>query len=194
MIGQNVKFKFRVTHVESEGPCLKLWAQIDQHLSQRVLEKLAEFVGYLDQSMNDCYRNLNNAKGNAVCFIRLSNNQYRRGRILDFLPEGVRVRLIDTGYICIVNFHNVCFLDESPAAKYLEALPQAAEEFVVADVVPRNGQIWTDEVLGFIRPALVGKDFSGYYQISNNAKLLKFEFMNEDFAEFLVRRNLALFW
>lgn len=194
MIGQNTKFKFRATFVEADGTYLKVWIQIDNFLCQTINEKTREFASYLDQSINNYRRNPNIATPNGMCFVRSPSGQYQRARIQEIRPDGMKVHLMDYGPVILANFHNICFLDNSSQAIYLQALPAAVDEFIIANIVPPCNNSWPEETVRQIHVTLTGKEFYGYYQNSNGHKLLRFEFCpGGDFAEMLVSRNLALF-
>lgn len=46
------------------------------------------------------------------------------------------IHLIDYGPVVLASFDSVCFLDNSSQAMYLQALPPAAQEYVIANVIP----------------------------------------------------------
>ncbi|XP_063237654.1 tudor domain-containing 6-like isoform X2 [Bacillus rossius redtenbacheri] len=180
-----------VSHVESDGPLLKLWVQQDR-----------QSVVLIEQYISILRQHFDSGKGvphpsaltpGKVCCARYSDGEYYRAKIMDLsnMMEGkVTLHFIDYGNSETVNASEIRLL-EVFNANPLNGLPEQAEDFYLAGVVPSAG-VWDDDVIKFIKNKISYVDMKGTVVARfGNRKMLKLLFQNEDFSSFLISQDIC---
>lgn len=186
------EFQFFITHVEAEKQFLKIWAQTSESLYSTItalLRSLQEKFDYYGPSASS----INLAPGTRCVARAMNNIEFHRVKVINLRSDGmVLVQFMDYGRISFVPIINIRTTEEIPEAQELFALPDAATPFFLEGVLPIGGT-WMDGVLTQIASVLTNKRFIGFSNTFNNIKTLKFCVMNEDFAQTLVNRNMAVY-
>ena len=194
MVPENEQFCFVVTHVEADGQFLKIWAQTNERLVQSVNSMLQALQEKLEYDGPPDLRSRGGLTPHTSCLARgLPKTGFARAKILNLRSDGmVMVQFVDHGHVTHVPLHNIRLSDNSQEINFLFSLPKTVTAFVVADVVPIGGS-WLDDVIKMIRSILINSKYNGIYRRVNNVNVLRFNMMNEDFSETLIKRNMALF-
>ncbi|XP_015178527.1 PREDICTED: maternal protein tudor isoform X2 [Polistes dominula] len=191
-IKSNSEFVIFVTHIEAKHQHLKIWGQTDKNAAtyvERLIlplsEKLSVASGYpeLQEGLTI----------NALCCARFQNDGYYRARICNIYPDGkVLVQFIDYGNVEVLSQREVHLLRNIPGSETLQSFPPVAYEFTLANVAPINN-VWDNEIIETINKILRYNEYKAYC-LSNtgNHTFIKICYNNEDFAELLVKRHMAL--
>lgn len=191
-MAQNSELMLFITHVETDGPLLKIWGQIDRNAAtcvERMILPLSEKFAQGLGAPNSSY----SLPPNVICCARFQNDGYYRAKICNVQPSGnVLVHFIDYGNFEVLPPTAIRLLDNIPSAASLHGLPPLALEFVLANVLPVNG-IWDPETIESIKQSLRYADLKGIlHSVVGSHRLLKLCYNNEDFGELLVSKNLAV--
>ncbi|KAI4503981.1 hypothetical protein M0802_000452 [Mischocyttarus mexicanus] len=191
-IQPNSEFVIFVTHIEAEHQYLKIWGQIDKNSAtyvERLILPLFEKF-----SVGSGYPELQEGLSiNALCCARFQNDGYYRARVCNINPDGkVVLQFIDYGNIEVLPQHEVYLLRNIPGSETLQSFPPVAYEFTLANVAPINN-VWDNEIIETIKKILRYNEYKACC-LSNagNHTFIKLYFNNEDFAELLVKRHMAL--
>lgn len=191
MVMDNQQFVFFITHVESEKQFLKIWAQTDESLYQTIknlLRSLQDKFDYYGPSASST-----NLGSGTRCVARAMNNEFHRVKVINLRSDGmVLVQFLDYGRISFIPIHNIRTTEQISQAQQLFALPDAATPYYLEGILPIGGT-WIDNVVTQIASILINKRFVGFCNTFNGFKTLKFTVMNEDFAQTLVQRNMAVY-
>lgn len=191
-MAQNSELMLFVTHVESDGPFLKIWGQVDRNAAtcvERMIlplsEKFAQGLGLPNPNFS--------LQLNTTCCARFQNEGYYRAKVCNIQPNGdVLVHFVDYGNFEVLKPSAIRLLDNIPGAVSLHALPPLAHNFILANVMPVNGA-WDGETIESIKQTLRYADLKGMlHSVIGSYKLLKLCYNNEDFGELLVSKNLAV--
>lgn len=191
-MAQNSELTLFVTHVETDGPLLKIWGQIDRNAAtcvERMILPLGEkFARGLGVPNPGC-----SMPSGLICCARFQNEGYYRAKICNVQPNGeVLVHFIDYGNFEVLPLIAIRLLENIPNVVQLQALPPLAVDFVLANVMPAGG-VWEMETVESIKQTLRYADIKGeFHSTVGPHRLLKLRYNNEDFGDLLVSKNLAV--
>ncbi|XP_014611434.1 PREDICTED: maternal protein tudor isoform X1 [Polistes canadensis] len=192
IIQPNSEFVIFVTHIEAEHQYLKIWGQTDKNSAtyvERLILPLFEKF-----SIGSGYPELQEGLSiNALCCARFQNDGYYRARVCNIYPDGkVLLQFIDYGNIEVLPQHEVYLLRNIPGSETLQSFPPVAYEFTLANVAPINN-VWDNEIIETIKKILRYNEYKACC-LSNagNHTFIKLYYNNEDFAELLVKKRMAL--
>ncbi|CAH0557520.1 unnamed protein product [Brassicogethes aeneus] len=127
----NQSLNLYITHVEPEGPFLKLWGQIDKQTPILVEGVLKSLTPQLDNGLYDI--NLENVQHGKLVCAKYKDNKYYRARIINVSPNGyVEVNFFDFGNREILPFQNLRHLQAFPPS--FISIPPLAHSFIFAEV------------------------------------------------------------
>ncbi|XP_020712473.2 maternal protein tudor-like [Athalia rosae] len=187
----NSELMLFVTHVETDGPLLKIWGQIDRTaatcVEKTILPLTEKFTQGLGAPNPDCKLPLN-----LICCARFQNEGYFRAKVCGVQPNGqVLLHFIDYGNYEVVPLSAIRLLDNIPSALSLISLPAIAIDFTLAGILPVNGR-WDAETVESIKQSLRYADSKGlFHSAVGPYRFLKLCYNNQDFSELLVSRNIA---
>ncbi|XP_046422936.1 maternal protein tudor isoform X1 [Neodiprion fabricii] len=191
-MAQNSELGLFVTHVETDGPLLKIWGQIDRNAAtcvERMILPLSEKFAQGLALPNPGYP----LTPNMICCARFQNEGYYRAKICNVQPNGnVLVHFMDYGNYEVLPPTAIRLLDNIPSAVSLHALPPLALDFVLAHILPINGT-WESGTIESIKQTLRYADLKGIlHSVIGSRRLLKLFYNNEDFGALLVSKELAV--
>ncbi|XP_046743365.1 maternal protein tudor [Diprion similis] len=191
-MAQNSELGLFVTHVETDGPLLKIWGQIDRNAATCVERMILPLSEKFDQGLALPNPNYPLAS-NMICCARFQNEGYYRAKICNVQPNGnVLVHFIDYGNYEVLPPTAIRLLDNIPSVVSLHALPPLALDFVLAHILPINGT-WESETIESIKQTLRYADLKGIlHSVVGSNRLLKLFYNNEDFGALLVSKELAV--
>lgn len=180
-------FPVYMTHVESEGPYLKLFGQADKQ-GALVVEgfinneraRLEHGVGSVPPSSLRC---------GLMCIAQYNDEKYYRARInsLHSIEAGfVSVYFIDFGNIDSIPAASIRLLDAYPDV--LQKLPPQASDFLLSSII--NPGVWEEHALTNIRNLLYYQEVSCTVELTiYNKSFVKIKFRDQDLADYLVSCN-----
>ncbi|XP_020289417.1 maternal protein tudor isoform X3 [Pseudomyrmex gracilis] len=180
-----------VTHIEPDNVFLKIWGQTDKRTAGEVERLINSLLPHFNQGYG-CPLKVTKSIVSEVCCAKFQNEGYYRATILDIRSDGmILVYFIDYGNTEVVLPHEVHLLSGIPGAEHLKAIPPMATEFVLSNVLPKNG-IWDNEMISTIKSYLCYNEYKISIYVVNNRYLIQLWFNNEDFSKVLVNDNMAL--
>lgn len=183
---------FLITHVEAEEQFLKIWARTNENLYHNIktlLRNLQDKFDYYGPSASST----NLAPGTRCVARAGNNNEFHRVRVINLRSDGmVYVQFLDFGKMIFVPIHNIRTTEEIQQAHELFALHDAATPFYLDGVVPIGGT-WSPDMVAHIAHVLENTTCDGFCNSYGTRKTIKFNVMNEDFAQTLVKRNMAIY-
>lgn len=179
-----------VTHIDKEGPYLKIWGQTDRNLPIGIEKALQQMNPQFDQGQ--FLPTSEELKlGKLIC-ARFKDGNYYRARITNtnFLHQGmIEVHFLDYGNKDFVQTVNTRTLTGSSAS--LISIPPQAKEFVLANVT-HSGVSWEDNVFEIISSELRYLEFQliPIFQIANCLVIKLFK-SGEDISLNFINRGLV---
>ncbi|XP_076298394.1 protein tudor-like [Lasioglossum baleicum] len=182
-----------VTHVEAKNTFLKIWGHIDKNSATCVGRMIYPFVEKFAKSQ-DCFGSTAiNLHLNAICCAKYLNENYYRAKIISVRPDGmVVVQFIDYGNIEVLPPQDIHLLKSIPGTEFLQSFPPVAFDFTLANVLPIN-KVWGNRIIELIKKNICYNEYKiMIHSVVNNHCFIKLWYNNEDFSEFLIKRQVAL--
>ncbi|KAK2576789.1 hypothetical protein KPH14_005431 [Odynerus spinipes] len=188
----NSEFVIFVTHIEAEDQFLKIWGQVDKNSATYVERMILPLFEQFARGRG-CPDSQSGLTINALCCARFQNDGYYRARVCNICPDGMVVlQFIDYGNIEVLPQNEIHLLQNIPGSETLQSLPPVAVEFTLANILPING-IWDNKTIETIKKILRYNEYkASSVSVGGNHRLIKLYYNNEDFAELLVKRHMAL--
>jgi hypothetical protein len=190
MSGLQQPLEIFVTHIEKDGPFLRLWAQLDRTQATLVERLILELSKKFERGLGIP----SNVQVGQLCCARYSDGVYYRARVTkpaDTLGGHFVVHFIDYGNSEVVSLRDIRSLDESLLSR-LASVGDNATEFLLAGVVPVSGT-WDEKSLAFIRQALCYEELKAMMvaQVANK-RLIRVFYNTEDFTQILIASKIGL--
>lgn len=187
----NPTFELFVTHVQEDGPLMKIWAQNDR--------MAAMFVETLIRSYKPAFDGLVGQPKTAhelsiglLCCAKFEDYVYYRARIVDFTrPDKVSVVFVDYGNTAVISVENIRLLDNLGPDLALVSIHDLASEYLLGCIVPRKAE-WEDQAVEFIKQKLCYNElqcqtiFEAY-----GTKFIRILLNGVDFTHVLIKNNLG---
>nr|XP_034196257.1 maternal protein tudor-like isoform X2 [Osmia lignaria]XP_034196258.1 maternal protein tudor-like isoform X2 [Osmia lignaria] len=182
-----------VTHVEAEGPFLKIWGQIDKNSATCVERMILPLVEQFTRSQGCIGPLAANLHINALCCARFQNEGYYRARVINIQPDGMVVlQFIDYGNIEVLPPQEIHLLDTIPGSESLKSFPPVAFDFALMNVLPIN-DVWENKIIESIKKSLWYNEYKILIgSVVNNYRFIKLWYNNEDFSELLIKKHMAI--
>ncbi|XP_043284054.1 tudor domain-containing 6 isoform X2 [Venturia canescens] len=148
-----------VTHIDTDGPLLRLWAQVKAEASRKIEILLHRFAYQFDNGLG-CPQSPTQTLWNSPVCCALFEGNYYRAKVCSQQSDGYVVQFIDYGNIEILKPCDIRILDGIHEAAELLSVEPLAVEFIVADVLPRNCT-WESRVLFKVLDNLRYKELPG---------------------------------
>ncbi|XP_024937429.1 maternal protein tudor isoform X2 [Cephus cinctus] len=192
-IPQSSEINLFVTHVSADGPLLKIWGQTDRNAATCIERMILPLSEQFEQGLGRPGAQCRGLVPNVICCARFFNEGYYRARICNIRQDGMVVlQYIDYGNVDIISPEDIRLLDGIPNAVPLHTLPPLAYEFVLGHIFPVRGT-WTKETLETIKILVRYSEVKAIIHSAIGTHcLIKLCYKNQDFAEYLVNRNLAV--
>lgn len=176
-----------VTYIETDGPLLRIWAQLERTQATLVERLILQLSEQFERGLGIP----STIKVGQLCCARYSDGVYYRARVTrppDASVGQVAVHFIDYGNSEVVSARDIRSLEES----LLTRLSDQATEFFLAGVIPFTSK-WDENSLAYIRRALCYEELKSVViaQIGNK-RLIKVFYNNEDFAQILIANKVGI--
>lgn len=135
----NVSKPLFVTHIEPEGPFLKIWGQTDKNTVGLIESLMRSAIPQFKEGLcNVALESL--APGQLAC-AKYKDDTYYRARILNVLPSGfVEVMFLDYGNREFVAFNDLRHTQLFPP--HFASIPPLAHPFIFAEAHAPGGRDW----------------------------------------------------
>ncbi|XP_011311904.1 maternal protein tudor isoform X2 [Fopius arisanus] len=187
------EFNIYVTHVDTEGPLLRVWGQVEENAGLKIES--------LIRSMNEAFQNGFGAiqrdtqlRPGMTCCAFHEDAFYRAKIVRPNSGNGtVFVHFMDYGNVETVSYESIRILDNTPESIQLQDMPAAATDFIMADVLPFKDS-WEPSLVDHIKLTLRYIYMPGICcsVLKNTKKTLKLFFNGEDYAEFMINKKMAI--
>ncbi|KAF7992946.1 hypothetical protein HCN44_005727 [Aphidius gifuensis] len=146
-------FQLYVTHVEAEGPLLKIWGQSNKEEASRIETIIHQMSVHFDHGIGSVAPDTL-LIANTIC-CAYHEDGYYRARICRVLQptNTVLVQFIDYGNVESVPFSKIRLHNDTTEGIRLQTLPGVANDFTLSDVLPFNHQ-WDPRMVDYIKNSL----------------------------------------
>ncbi|XP_054285717.1 maternal protein tudor-like isoform X2 [Macrosteles quadrilineatus] len=171
-----------ITYVDTDGPLIKIFAQIDKgnpEYIERLLYQLKDVLESTDLKP----RTLNDIKEGLICCAKFTDGAYYRARIehIDTQSLSLLVFFIDHGNVAQVDVADVRLLEklqsvlgQDKIVQFLKGVVGLAEEFYLAGVAPKRNHQWDESTIESLRKELCNSDLKGVIHEVGEKKIVNF--------------------
>ena len=181
-------FEAFITHVESVGPLLKFWVQLNRNDAVSVERLILQVKDKFEKQVSTPKI----IQIGTVCCAKYSDGCYYRARITNTLPlEKVIVHFIDYGNTETVAVSDIRTLNERELQPLVQLTGQATEFFLAGLLSPRGS--WDDSSLTYIKQLVCYEVLKCLMvRVVNDKKLIRIEYQNKDLAAIIIEKNIGV--
>lgn len=193
ILPDNTNFTVFVTHVDAEGPLLRIFGQTDHGSSVNVEKIMTRLTPQFVDGLGTPTARAGGLHSNTIC-CAMFEGAYYRAKILEPHPSGAYVvKFIDYGNTELVQASDIRLLrDEiTDARNLLQVLPQATE-FILGDVSSK-GETWDVHCLGLILKNLRYNEYRArLVGVVGKRRIINMLVNDQNFGKFLVDQHMAV--
>lgn len=181
-----------VTHMDADGPLLRLWAQINAEEARKIERLMHGLAPQFDNGIGLPTPPSRTIWTNNFCCALFENTYYRAKICSPHSTGGYVVQFIDYGNTEILQPTDIRLLEGLGGTTELLTVPPLALEFIVADVLPRN-RVWESHILLKILDNIRYKESPGRV-ISSIGRYPAIQMLHGDrnLTDILVEQNFAV--
>ncbi|XP_015114623.1 maternal protein tudor isoform X2 [Diachasma alloeum] len=187
------EFTIYVTHVDTEGPLLRVWGQIDKDAAMKIESLIASMNVGFQKGFGAIQRDALLTPHTTCCAYH--DDAFYRARIMR--PNSghgtVLVHFQDYGNMETVSYESIRILNDTQEGIQLQILPPVATDFIMADVLPfKDG--WDQSLVDHIKHTLRYNEMPAVVcsVLKNKKRMLKLFFNGEDYSEYMINKRMAL--
>lgn len=146
-----------ITHVEKEGPHLKVWGQLDRNIPVGIEKALRQMTASFEQGQ--FLPSTEEIINGRMIFAKFNDGLYYRAKVTNaaYLVGGVvEVQFVDYGNRELIQYENTRSVP--PTSSNLGTIPPQAKEFILANLTHR-GLVWEDSIFEMISSYLRYDEF-----------------------------------
>lgn len=185
-------FSLYVTHIEAEGPLLKIWGQTNKEEASKIetiIQDLSvHFKNGIGSVTSDCL-----LIPNTIC-CAYHDDGYYRARIcrIQSATNTVLVQFIDYGNVESVPFNQIRQHNDTTEGIMLQTLPPVANDFNLTDVLPFDLR-WSPPIIEYIKNTLRYHEWpASVVSLDGKKRWLNLYFNGRRFCDFLKESKMAL--
>lgn len=185
-------FQLYVTHVEAEGPLLKIWGQTNKEEASRIEKIINQMRIHFDHGIGSVSPDTL-LIANTIC-CAYHEDGYYRARICRVLnpTSTVLVQFIDYGNVESVPFSKIRLHNDTTEGIRLQTLPSVANDFTLSDVIPFNHQ-WDPRMVEYIKSSLRYHEWSAsIVSIDAKKRWLNLYYQGRRYCDHLIYGKMAL--
>lgn len=188
---QTSNFDLFVTCVDKVGPMLKIWGQPDRCSSTFVEQLLKTKTAHFE--LVPPIDNLNRLEIGLLCCAKYKDGCYYRAQITSLrhiMTKTIEVKFIDYGNLELISIQNIRLMENVPNG--LISIKPQAMDFILSGAIHIH-QNWDEKSLHFVHTEIA------YIELKctllgaiNNYRFIKVLFHDNDLADYLVQKGIAM--
>ncbi|XP_063978120.1 maternal protein tudor-like isoform X2 [Diachasmimorpha longicaudata] len=187
------EFTIYVTHVDSQGPLLRVWGQIDKDAAVRIESLIAMMSPGFEKGFGAIQRDAQLTLHTTCCAYH--DDAFYRARILRSNSGNgtVLVHFQDYGNTETVSYGDIRILNDTQEGIQLQTMPPVATDFIMAEVLPFK-DVWDPATVHNIKHTLRYNEMMAVVcsVLQNKTRMLKLFFDGQDYSELMINNRMAL--